>query len=110
MCFLEGSNNWGFLDAGDFFGTPDQSIDGIPVPDGEKINEVPGVMSPGEFSIHHCHCYHGSHPNTSNLPRRSLAVHMRTEASGPTPDNYPGFGYDYIANLGEHTSPVIFSR
>ena len=39
------------------------------------------VLPPGAGSFHHRLTYHGSGPNTSSGPRRSFAIHLRTQNS-----------------------------
>ena len=55
----------------------------FPVPDGRSWEEVPALLAPGGASFHNCLTFHGSGPNRSAGPRRSLAIHMRTEKSAP---------------------------
>lgn len=84
MLFVPGSHRWGFRGEGDFFG---QDIDaqqrGIRVPDGEEWSEVPAILPPGGVSFHHHLTFHASGPNHSTGPRRSFAIHLRTENSQP---------------------------
>jgi hypothetical protein len=92
MNFVPGSHRWGFLQSGNFF-SPflDDVRSGMPVPDGEEWREVPAILGPGQASFHHRRTVHGSGVNTSDSPRRSLAVHLRTEKSTPrnlAPDGY----------------------
>jgi ectoine hydroxylase-related dioxygenase (phytanoyl-CoA dioxygenase family) len=83
VCFVPGSHCWGLLNAGDFFSG---KLDDLKArmraahPDGDW-NEVQAVLPPGAMSFHHQLTIHGSGPNRSALPRRSFAVHLRTEKS-----------------------------
>lgn len=92
MNFVPGSHRWGFLAAGNFFEQDlDQQKRGIPVPEGETWAEVPAILGPGEASFHHRRTVHGSSVNRSASPRRSLAIHLRTEKSKPlnlAPEGY----------------------
>lgn len=76
MRFLRGSNHWDVLGEGNYFDGDLQSqrerIEAIGMP----WDEVPALMSAGQASFHHCKTFHGSGPNTTQGPRRSLAVHM----------------------------------
>ena len=98
MVFLQGSHKWGFLNQGDFFG---QNLDelkaGINLPDGAAWDEVAGTLPPGGVSFHHCLTFHGSSANTSGMPRRSFAIHMRTNRSRPVDDRRSGLA-TYIDN------------
>jgi ectoine hydroxylase-related dioxygenase (phytanoyl-CoA dioxygenase family) len=105
MRFASGSHHWGFLDRGDFFAS-DQSAP-IQPPEGAKWLEVPGVLSPGGVSFHHCLTYHGSGPNLSTSPRISLALHLRTDRSRP---KFAATDY-YVAHLDDpKICPVIYNR
>jgi ectoine hydroxylase-related dioxygenase (phytanoyl-CoA dioxygenase family) len=57
--------------------------EGIEVPDGESWAEVEAVLPAGGVSFHNLLTIHGSEPNRSDTPRRSLAIHIRTENSRP---------------------------
>lgn len=104
MRFVPGSHQWGFLDEGNFF-DGDLSREQIPVPDGKEWREEPAILPPGGVSFHHRHTYHGSGPNTSNVPRRSFAIHLRTEKSQPRSDSQ---AY-YVSHLDDpDVCPVIF--
>lgn len=82
MIFARGSHRWGLLDHGDFY-SQDLETDRhhMPIPEGEEWSEVPAILPPGGVSFHHRLTFHGSSANTSGLPRRSLAIHLRTEKS-----------------------------
>ena len=85
MRFVRGSHEWGLLDDGGFYR---QDLD-------DQRAAIPGARRPvlgrstrhccrpGGASFHHCLTFHGSGPNRSAGPRRSLAIHMRTENSAP---------------------------
>lgn len=87
MRFLRGSHRWGFLNQGDFWGQDltAQSKE-IRPPTGETWEDVAAILPPGGVSFHHCLTFHGSGPNRSAGPRRSLALHLRTEKSRPVND------------------------
>ena len=53
------------------------------MPEGERWEEVPALLPPGGVSFHHNLPYHGSSPNRTTAPRRSFAIHLRTERSAP---------------------------
>jgi hypothetical protein len=83
MRFVRGSHRWG-LQHSDFYGQDHDALrTQIRVPDGETWEEVAALLPPGGISFHHCLTYHGSGPNLTNAPRRSFAVHMRTDRSAP---------------------------
>lgn len=92
MSFVPGSHTWGFLAAGNFFETDlDKQRHGIPVPEGKEWAEVPAILGPGEASFHHRRTLHGSTVNRATWPRRSLAIHLRTDKAKPmqlAPEGY----------------------
>ena len=82
MRFVPGSHRWGLLMTGDFFQQEtDLQRDEIGVPEGGRWAEAPAVLPAGAASFHHRLTFHGSGPNTSGAPRRSFAIHLRTERS-----------------------------
>ena len=106
MRFVRGSQRWGFLDQGDFFGGDQQALrDGIDIPEGEGWEEVSALMPAGGVSFHHCLTFHGSDANTSDRPRCSVAVHLRTEAVVPI----RGDESYYVSHLDDPAyAPVIY--
>lgn len=81
MRFVPGSHRWGLM-PGDFYAEDtDRQRDEIEVPAGSRWTETPAVLPAGGASFHHRLTYHGSGPNTSAGPRRSFAIHLRTERS-----------------------------
>ncbi|MAE64964.1 MAG: hypothetical protein CMJ18_11905 [Phycisphaeraceae bacterium] len=82
MRFVPGTHKVDFGDAGDFWGQDlDALRDTIPMPDGMSWREVEAVLRPGGVSIHDMRTLHGSGPNRTSGPRRSFAIHMRTNRS-----------------------------
>ena len=89
MVFVPGSHRWGLLPGGDFFGQDQDALRAaIRIPEGEQWREVIDVLPPGGVSLHHQLLFHGSHQNRSDRPRRSLAIHLRTEKSSPKPGSW----------------------
>lgn len=84
MAFVQGSHAWGALGQSDFYG---QDLDAlrqkIQQSTGKPWAEVTAILPPGGVSLHHNLTFHGSGPNRSGAPRRSFAIHMRTEKSRP---------------------------
>lgn len=106
MRFVRGSHRWGFLGKGDFFGTDHEAQrKEMPIPEGETWEEVPAILPPGAVSFHHRLTLHGSGPNRSSAPRRSFAIHLRTERSWPV----PGSTEYYVSHLDDPLfAPVIY--
>jgi len=70
-------------EGGDFFNV---NLDGLKENmkvENKEWKEVASVLSPGGVSLHHNLTLHGSGANRSSVPRRSIAIHLRTEKSRP---------------------------
>lgn len=73
------SHTWGLIDVNNFFAQDlDEQQAKMKSPDGKPVEAVPLVMKAGQVSFHHALTLHGSGPNTTANPRRSLAVHLMT--------------------------------
>lgn len=112
MRFVQGSHSWGLLEAGDFFsGKMDETKARMQAKHGaEGWNEVAGILPAGAVSFHHNLTIHGSGANTSALPRKSFAIHMRTENSRLA----PGIDFGDVGWLSDwddvHANPVIYRK
>lgn len=108
MRFVRGSHRWGFIEQSDFFG---QDLEGqrqaLPIPPGQEWNEAQVLLPAGGASFHHCLTLHGSGPNLATKPRRSFAIHMRTEKSRPVEERRAGLT-SFIDNL--QYCPVVYSK
>lgn len=108
MKFVPRSNHWGRL-TGDFYGQDDEEVkNGLGVPAGESWSEVPALLPCGGVSFHHSYTLHGSGLNTSSGPRRSLAIHMRTEKPFVVEKSALGEGGLASHLDDEDCNPVIF--
>jgi ectoine hydroxylase-related dioxygenase (phytanoyl-CoA dioxygenase family) len=77
MQFVPGSNCWGLIDASNFFETDLETLgQKIEAATGREFRTVPVILRAGQPSFHHCLTIHGSGPNTTDRPRRSLAIHL----------------------------------
>ena len=108
MHFVRGSHQWGLLPGSDFYG---QDLAGqkraLSTLASDEWVEVAATLPKGGVSFHHCLTLHGSGPNHAAGPRRSLAVHMRTERSRPVDDKREGL----TAFIDDPTHcPVVFNR
>lgn len=91
MRFVVGSHRWGLLEGSDFHGGDlEATRSGLSIPDGVAWTERSACMAAGGLSLHDCHTLHGSGANESDRPRRSFAVHLRTENSRPVDDRRHG--------------------
>ncbi len=82
MKFVAGSHLWEGMDGGDFYSQRNTSDD-FNLPPGKNWNEQLALFPAGCMSIHHKLTLHGSGENTSSKPRRSFALHLRTDKSAP---------------------------
>lgn len=108
MRFVRGSHRWGFIGQSDFFG---QDLEGqrraMPVPAGQEWSEAQVLLPAGGVSFHHNLTLHGSGPNLSARPRRSFAIHLRTDKSRPVDDRRAGLT-NFIDN--HQYCPVVYQR
>lgn len=76
MSMVPGSHLWGnqieFIRQLENFNALPETFEGHPV----KV--VPRLVKKGEVHYHHALTWHGSHDNTSNRPRRAIAIHYMT--------------------------------
>ncbi len=92
MMMVPGSHKWGLLE-GNFF---EQDLDALKAKiekvTGKPFKAVPVPVPLGGVSFHHCLTIHGSGPNVTDLPRRSLVVHVMPEqahyVAGTPNDNH----------------------
>lgn len=104
MKFVSGSHRWGYVEGSDFF-SQGGTRQNIQVPPGEHWKEADALMEAGGFSLHDRLVLHGSDRNREDGPRRSLAIHLRTENSRPAGGKREGLT-TYLDNPS--VSPVIF--
>ena len=105
MAFVPGSHEWPDVGGGDFFSQDPDSLD-FNIPDAAVWQEIPACMPAGGFSIHDKMTIHGSSPNSSGMPRRSLAIHIRTDKSHPVKK---GSGFARFLN-NPMINPIIFGE
>jgi ectoine hydroxylase-related dioxygenase (phytanoyl-CoA dioxygenase family) len=108
MRFLRGSHRWGFVGQSDFYAQDiaDQQKT-LPLPGGAAVEEVAAILPAGGVSFHDCLTFHGSGPNVSGRPRRSFALHMRTQNSRPVDGKRVGLA-QYIDD--PTLCPVLYGR
>ncbi len=76
--------------------------------------EVALELAPGDISLHHCLTFHGSEPNTSAHPRKTLAVRMfdgacrLVPARLPSPEAAAHFPVDDDGYLAAAAFPVLW--
>jgi ectoine hydroxylase-related dioxygenase (phytanoyl-CoA dioxygenase family) len=107
MRFVRGSHRWGNLEGGSFF-DPDHEAQqkAIQIPPEAIWEETAAVLPSGAISFHHNYTLHGSGSNISDRPRRSFALHLRTERSQPVEDT----DAYYVTHLDDQAlRPVIYN-
>ena len=75
---------------------------------------IPLELAPGAITLHHCLTFHGSEPNTSAQPRKTLAVRLVDGACRlvperlPTPEALAYFPVDGDGHLDTTAFPVLW--
>jgi Phytanoyl-CoA dioxygenase (PhyH) len=83
---------------------------------GLEMKVVTVSLRRGQVTFHHCMTIHGSGPNTSGEPRKSLSVHMQPfdnrYQESPSDRDYHGNDLDmicrHIGNIADYTDERIF--
>jgi len=82
MQVVPGSHKWGLVPEGNFFDHDLQALEErITAASGKTFQTAPCILPAGALSFHHCMTLHGSGPNLSQRPRRSLVVHLLPEGT-----------------------------
>ncbi len=76
VTFVEGSHRWEQTGL-DFFDGDLAAQEGRFSPGGEPVVKTTPVLPRGSVTFHHCRTVHGSGPNRSGAPRRSMAIHLQ---------------------------------
>jgi ectoine hydroxylase-related dioxygenase (phytanoyl-CoA dioxygenase family) len=108
MKMVRGSHRWGECEGGDFFnGKMDDQRKALSSRADRVWEEVLAILPPGGVSFHHRLTVHGSGANVSDQPRRSFAIHMRTEKSKPV----AGSKEYFVSHLDDPLrAPIIFDE
>lgn len=76
MSMVPGSHLWGdqiaYLTGLEGFELPTEY-------EGHRVEAVPRPVAKGEVHYHHALTWHGSHQNSSNRPRRAIAIHTMSD-------------------------------
>ena len=82
ISMIDGSHRWPDNTAHlDFFSNDLEGLEKRFVTGGQPVVKIPINLKAGDVSFHHCLTIHGSGPNRSENPRRSIAVHMQDDAN-----------------------------
>lgn len=80
--FFDGSHTWDISNL-DFFSQDLDGMESSARKQGFSVNIRPTTMKRGQVSFHHCRTVHGSGPNRSTEPRRSIAIHLQPTTNQP---------------------------
>jgi hypothetical protein len=70
-----GSHKWGLAPDADSFHDKDLEMLKRQYSAKREWIEEPCILEAGQGSVHHCLCFHGSGPNTTDEPRMALIIH-----------------------------------
>jgi ectoine hydroxylase-related dioxygenase (phytanoyl-CoA dioxygenase family) len=77
ITFIDGSHRWPENNHLNFFSSDLDGLEKQFDSGGAPVVKAPAVMRRGQVSFHHCKTIHGSLPNTTDAPRRSIALHLQ---------------------------------
>ncbi len=77
ISFIDGSHQWPPNNHLDFFSNDLDGLEKQFVTGGAEVKKVAAIMDRGQVSFHDCRTIHGSGPNLTDGPRRSIALHMQ---------------------------------
>lgn len=90
IMMVEGSNSWpDNTDGLNFFSNDLEGLERNFKTGGNSVVKAPINLLKGQVSFHHCLTIHGSGPNRSSNPRRSIAVHMQDQSNRYQQYHYP---------------------
>jgi len=77
ISFVEGSLHWPENNHLNFFSSDLDGLEKQFQTDGGAVVKKPAILQRGQVTFHHCRTIHGSGPNLTDRPRRSLALHLQ---------------------------------
>jgi ectoine hydroxylase-related dioxygenase (phytanoyl-CoA dioxygenase family) len=77
ISFVEGSLHWPENNHLNFFSSDLDGLEQQFNSGGAEVVKVPAVLTRGQVTFHHCRTIHGSGPNLTDAPRRSIALHLQ---------------------------------
>ena len=81
ISFVDGSHEWPENNHLNFFSSDLDGLEKQFNTGGAPVTKSPALMQRGQVSFHNCRTIHGSAQNTSNDPRRSIALHLQPGAN-----------------------------
>ena len=113
MRVVDGSHHWGAIgDDRSLNATSVASLVPTLTPEQRAQKARPLVLAAGDVSIHHCLTLHGSEPNTSARPRRTIILRMfdadcRLDAAKLPPGAEAYFPTDADGHLATSAFPIV---
>lgn len=90
ITMVDGSHHWpDNTETLDFFSSDLEGLEKRFDSGGRSVVKIPMNLKKGQVSFHHCLTIHGSGPNRSPNPRRSIAVHLQDAANHWQEYHYP---------------------
>ena len=77
VSFIEGSHRWPPMEGLDFFDPSLEEQEKLFASSGQEVRTVVPTLARGDVTFHHSRTVHGSGPNLTSAPRRSMAVHLQ---------------------------------
>lgn len=81
IAFIDGSHRWPENNHLNFFSSDLDGLERQFQTGGAPVVKSPAIMRRGQVSFHNCKTIHGSAPNTTTQPRRSIALHLQPESN-----------------------------
>lgn len=90
ITMIDGSHSWPDNSSDlNFFSSDLEGLEARFKTGGAGIKKVPMLLHKGQVSFHNCLTIHGSGPNLTAQPRRSIAVHLQDKANHYRRFHYP---------------------
>ncbi|MGY8826109.1 MAG: phytanoyl-CoA dioxygenase family protein [Candidatus Latescibacterota bacterium] len=74
---MEGSLHWPTNNHPNFFSSDLDGLEKQFQTGGAAVEKKSAILQRGQVTFHHCRTIHGSGPNLTQAPRRSLALHLQ---------------------------------
>ena len=81
ISFVDGSHEWPENNHLNFFSSDLDGLEKQFNTGGAKVSKSPALMKRGQVSFHNSRTIHGSGPNLTDAPRRSIALHLQPGAN-----------------------------
>jgi ectoine hydroxylase-related dioxygenase (phytanoyl-CoA dioxygenase family) len=98
VSFVAGSHRWADQSGLDFFVPDLAGQEESFVGDGTPIRKVVPTLRRGDVTFHHSRTVHGSGPNRTGAPRRSIAIHLQPAENRHVEASHPEGGRVWHVN------------